>query len=167
MMFKNSFKVDMIYMEIMMRKQKNRGLSYILSVVMMTLVISSLASVVLIWGIGQVNESQSSYSLAIDARKYKAQERLVIENVNFTTINVDGKFNVTVRNVGKVQIVIDKVYANHTSLSTDPPKIVLGVQEIGSIVAHVSDSPPPNGVYYVIVATSRGTTYGDYYAYSP
>ncbi len=154
-------------MKILMQKQRNRGLSYILSVVMMTLVISSLASVVLIWGIGQVNESQNSYSLAIDARKYKAQERLVIENINFTTVNNDGNFNVTLRNVGKVQIVIDKVYANHTSLSTDPPKIVLGVQEIGSIVAHVSSSPPSSGVYYILVATSRGTTYEDYYAYSP
>lgn len=152
-------------MKPIMRRHKINGLSYILSVVMMTLVIASLSSVVLLWGIGQVNESQSSYSLAIDARKDRAQERLVVENVNFISIG-DGEVIVSVRNIGKVQIVIDQIYANHTILMISS-KLVLGVQKNGNITATFdSISPLAEGTYYFIVATSRGTTYADYYTYS-
>lgn len=152
-------------MKPIMRRNNVKGLSYILSVIMMTLVIVSLSSVVLLWGLGQVNESQSSYSLAIDARKDRAQERLVVENINFVA-NGDGEVIVSVRNVGKVQIVIDKIYANHTILNTTS-KLVLGVQKNGNITATFdSISPLAEGTYYFIVATSRGTTYADYYAYS-
>ncbi|MFQ6134556.1 MAG: hypothetical protein ACE5KU_01920 [Nitrososphaerales archaeon] len=146
----------------MSRRGGRRGLSYILSVVMMTLVTTSLASVVLLWGLGQVNESQSSFGLAIRARIDKTQERLVVENVEF----VDNRtITVSMRNVGKVQIVIDQIYANHTALSLTPSKLVLGVQQNGNITA-TSSSDFVYGPLYVVVATSRGTTYADYYTYS-
>ncbi|MFC1753993.1 hypothetical protein ACFL96_11485 [Thermoproteota archaeon] len=146
----------------MMRKRRHSGLSYILSVVMMTLVTASLASVVLLWGIGQVNESQSNYGLAIDARKDKAQERLVIENVEFNATGIN-ETRIFVRNVGKVQIVIDQVYVNHTILNLQN-KVVLGVQKSDFVTAtFISPENLSPGIYYIIVSTSRGTTYADYY----
>ncbi len=129
---------------------------------MMTLVTTSLASVVLFWGLGQVSESQDSFGLAMRARTEKTQERLVVEDVRF----VDNQtIAVSVRNVGKVQIVVDQIYANHTALSLNPTKLVLGVKQNGNITV-TSVSPFSTGTFYIVVATSRGTTYADYYTYS-
>ncbi len=128
----------------------------------MTLVTTSLASVVLFWGLGQVSESQDSFGLAMRARTEKTQERLVVEDVRF----VDNQtIAVSVRNVGKVQIVVDQIYANHTALSLNPTKLVLGVKQNGNITV-TSASPFSTGTFYIVVATSRGTTYEDNYTYS-
>lgn len=147
-------------MKIMSRRNRRRGLSYILSVVMMTLVTTSLASVVLLWGLGQVSESQNSFGLTIRARIDKTQERMVVEDVRFIDNNTA---TISLRNIGKVQIVIDQIYANHTALQV-PSKLVLGVQQNGNITATSSFNA---GIYYIVVATSRGTTYEDYQTYAP
>ncbi len=161
-MSKTVFGLNKVRRSTVSRRVGRRGLSYILSVVMMTLVTTSLASVVLLWGMGQVSESQASFGLAIRARIDKTQERMLIENIEF----VDNRtITVSMRNVGKAQITVDQIYADHVTLSLAPTKLVLGVQQNGNITATAS-SDFSYGAIYIVVATSRGTTYADYYTYS-
>jgi len=148
----------------MRRLRSRRGaLSYILSVIMMALVTTSLATVVLLWGLGQVSESQSSFESAIRARIDKAQERILVEDVEVidsTTVRI------SVRNVGKVMFTVDKVYINHTSVNV-PSRLTLGVRELGRINATTIGlfNLLPDHTYSFVVSTTRGTTYAGYFKY--
>lgn len=131
-----------------------RGISYIISVLIMTLVTLSLASTVLFWSFGQVAESQSVFTSAINARIARAQERIVIENVKFTS---GTQLTVYVRNVGAIGVVVDAVYVNQQA-ATVSSKVSLAIQTSGGVTATVSGITLTSGTTYTIaVATTRGT----------
>jgi hypothetical protein len=128
----------------------------------MTLVTLSLASTVLFWSFGQVAESQSVFTSAINARIARAQERIVIENVKFTSST---QLTVYVRNAGAIGVVIDAVYVNQTATTgLSPTKLSLPIQVSGGITATISGLRAGT-TYTISVATTRGTTYVGTFTY--
>lgn len=82
-------------------------------------------------------------------------ERFIVEDVWFKT----GEIAVYIRNTGKTPIKIVAVYVNHTLQSFTP--LELGLSAHGWL--NVTYSWNSNSVYYVNIATSRGTQVVDYY----
>lgn len=135
-----------------------RGVSYIISVMVMALVITSLAGVVMYWGMGQVSVAQSEYSAAISADLNRIKERIVVEHVAF---NPPNKATIYVRNVGSVPAVVDAVYFNDTRITLNPP-LQLGLGAGGSYT--VTTPPYQRGsVVNIAVSTQRGNMVAAYW----
>jgi len=139
-----------------------RGISYIFSVMLMTLVISSLAVGVLLWGMGVVNQSQGAYAAVFERKIERVKERLVVEDVWFELSASPQKIHIYVRNIGAIPLTVEHVYIDHTMVSLDTP-LKLGIGEGGYIDL---DSPIPleeGKTYLVTVATARGKTFSGYW----
>lgn len=143
------------------RTTHRRGISYILSVVIMTLVISTMATSVLVWGLAQITETRTALSSAVQARIERLQQSLVVEDaqmINSTTLKV------YIRNTGAVQIVVDQLYVNHTAATAlSPARLSLSVKSIGVLYAKFSASDLPSGfssgaTVLVRVSTTRGVS---------
>lgn len=63
--------------------RRRTAISYIMSVAIMTFVTLAMASVVLVWSLGQTATSQNTFASAINANEAKAEERYTIEQVQF------------------------------------------------------------------------------------
>ena len=136
-----------------------RGVSYILSVVIMALVITSLAGAVMYWGLGMISSSQGEYQAAISADLDRVRERFVVEHVVFKPSL--SKVTVYVRNVGMVPVTIDALYFNGTRIAVDPP-LRLGLGVSGSVT--VSTPAYSRGdVVTVFVSSQRGNVVGGYW----
>jgi len=139
-----------------------RGISYIFSVMLMTLVISSLAAGVLLWGMGVVNQSQGAYAVIFEKKIERVKERLVIEDVRFELSASPQKIHIYVRNVGAIPLTVDHVYIDHTMVSLGEP-LKLGIKE-GNYIDLNSPIPLEEGETYLItVATTRGKTLTGYW----
>lgn len=103
--------------------RRRRAISYIMSVAIMTFVTLAMASVVLVWSLGQTATSQNTFASAINANEAKAEERFTIEQVQFlangqsggqyTCLTSNGCLILYIRNVGSIQLVVDAVYVNN------------------------------------------------------
>ena len=136
-------------------KPKTRGISYIFSVMLMTLVIVSLATAVLIWGMGVVSSSQSAYGIVFEQKIERVKERLVIEDVLFNT--TAQKIRIYVRNIGAVPIIVDHVYVDN-QLATVSSPLKLGIGEGGYLEVTPPFTISSGEVYTIKVATQRGKT---------
>lgn len=147
---------------VMRFSRRRSGISYILEVVMMTLVITALASVVLAWGLTAVSNSRTAITGAVNSRMNRLQETVVIEDVQMINTNT---LRVFVTNAGSIQMVIDQVYVNNVGT------IIVGVCPTGSFQgsnANVAGSTgsltislstaEPDTNYIVSVATGWATT---------
>lgn len=164
----NAFRIRVVNSGKMRRRR--RALSYILSVVIMILITTSLATVVLLWGLNEVSTSRSSFSSSIRARTDRVQEHFTVEDVRFNSTHL----RVYLRNTGAIQIVVDQVYVNHqvgtiasSSSSSGGTKLSLGVQALGWVdVARPSAVTLTSGQTYTVnVATTRGSTVAEYWTY--
>ena len=85
-------------------------------------------------------------------------ERVIVEDAWFN--NSTNSINVYLRNVGKVAIHISTVYVNHTSQPfTKPFNLEIGENRW----LNISESWVSGALYYVDIATTRGTHIADYY----
>ena len=138
---------------------RRRGVSYILSVMVMAVVISTLAGAVMYWSLGLIGSAQSEYEAAISADIYRVRERFVLEHVVFN--RHDSEVTVHVRNVGTVPVVIDTLYFNGTRILVNPP-LQLGPSASGSFTV----STPlftKGSLVYDAVASQRGNVVGAYF----
>jgi len=138
---------------------RRRGVSYILSVMVMAIVISTLAGAVMYWSLGLIGSAQSQYETAISTDINRVRERFVIEHVVFNS--VQSKVTVYVRNVGMVPVVIDALYFNDTRITVNPP-LQLGLSTSGSFT--VSTPPFTRGsLVNIVVVSQRGNVVGAYF----
>ena len=91
-------------------RRKCLGVSYILSVLVMTVVTVSLSSVVLFWALRTVDETQIGFTNDVQSRMDKTRERFVVESVLFENST---HLTVFVRNVGGIQLIVDQVYIDN------------------------------------------------------
>ena len=124
--------------------RKKRAISYIMEVVMMTLVVTALASVVLTWGISTITESRAALGGAVRARMDRVQEALVVQDVQMLSTT---SIRLWIRNTGSIQVVVDQAYVNNnvapisgvcpppnaTPPCTAPGKLSLPIQAVGAI----------------------------------
>jgi len=122
---------------------------------LMTLVIVSLATAVLLWGMGVISSSQSAYSAVFQQKIERVKERLVVEDVMFNI--TEQKIRIYVRNIGAVPIVIDHVYINN-QLATVSSSLKLGIGEGGYLEVTPPFTISSGEVYTIKVATQRGKT---------
>ncbi len=152
-------------------KSGEQGISYIFSVMLMTLVISSLAATVLLWGMGVVTQNQSAYSAVFQQKIERVKERLVVEDVRFK-LESPQRIYIYIRNVGLVPLTVDRVYVNH-KLATiehvyyddtpEEPPAKLGIGD-GALLEVIPPTPLAEEQSYLItVATTRGKTVTDYW----
>jgi len=102
---------------------RRKGISYIMSVAIMTFVTLAMASIVLVWSLGITSTSQSTFSSAINANEAKTEERFAVEQIQFfasggtvagyTCEASNGCILLYVRNVGAIQSVYDAVFVNN------------------------------------------------------
>ena len=102
--------------------RRRKGISYIMSVAIMTFVTLAMASIVLVWSLGITATSQSTFSSAINANEAKTEERFAIEQIQFfantatvagyTCEAANGCILLYVRNVGAIQSVYDALFIN-------------------------------------------------------
>lgn len=83
-------------------------------------------------------------------------ERLMVEDVWFKP---NDEIAIYVRNVGKVDMVVEAVYVDHASKPVNPLELKVG--EHGWL--NVTCSWTPGEAYHVSVVTRRGTRVADYY----
>lgn len=89
----------------------------------------------------------------------RAQERLTIEDVNFTSPSTA---TVYIRNIGAIQIVVDQVYIDHSQGTITGSKLSLPIRGLGAVQVTFS-APACSGARTVTVATSRGSTATGYW----
>ena len=148
-----------------MPKSNNRrkvlGVSYILSVLVMTVVTVSLSSVVLFWALRTVDESQTGFTLDVQARMDRSRERMVVETVQFvdtTTVKI------FVRNVGNIQFIVDQIYIDNQQATIDQvngspgSRLGVSIQKSGNVEITSPFTLAPGTSYSITVATSRGNT---------
>jgi hypothetical protein len=142
-------------------RPKAKGISYIFSVMLMTLIISSMAAGVLLWGMGVVSQSQGAYNVVFERKIERVKERLVIEDVRFELTSPQ-KIHVYVRNIGAIPITIDHIYVNHTMVSLSS-SVKLGIGEGTYITVNSPISLEQGRTYLIKVATTRGKTASGYW----
>ncbi len=140
---------------------KRLAVSYVLSVLLMTLVTTSLGTVVLLWSISEVTTSQNTFGMAMRARVEKAQERLIVENVGYSSID-DTLLTVYVRNVGAVSLVVDAAYVNKRQCTLNVTQ-TLGVGELQAFLLTSPVALSSDTSHYVVIATQRGSTVAGYW----
>jgi len=154
--------------------RRRKAVSYIFSVMLMTLVISSLAATVLLWGMGVVNENQSAYNAVFRQRIDRVKERLVVEDVRFK-LDSPQRIYVYVRNIGMIPITVDAVYVNHQRATIEnvyydntpespPAKLDIGEGALLEVIPPIT--LVENQSYLITVVTSRGKTISDYWVSS-
>jgi len=86
---------------------KRRGLSQIIGSLLMLAIVVPIGSVILVGGMTQINNFNNSLLTSTEIQNAGNQEDLVFEHVRFdpVTNNVD----VTIKNTGSVETVIDRV----------------------------------------------------------
>jgi len=82
-------------------------------------------------------------------------ERFIVEDVWFQT----GEISIYLRNTGKVSMKFSSVYVNNTAQSFTA--LELDIADHGWL--NVTYAWTASGVYYINVATSRGTQVANYY----
>jgi len=153
----------------------------------MTFVTLAMASVVLVWSIGQASTSGSTFSSAINANQGKANERLTIESLLFlpnghkgggyscSAPNGYGCVVAFIRNVGTAQVICDAVYINNqlalqsgystggkvgsevTIPASTGARLSLGLQQLGSFGVAAPFQLVNGTTYSISVGTTRGS----------
>jgi len=132
-------------------------LSYIVAVLVMILVTSSLAATLLMWGMNAIGVGQARFTSAVNARDARYREIVAIEDVRFESSSL----TVHIRNGGISPLVVDKIYVNHTL--TDSPRLTLGSGGTGSLTAKPPFTLTVNDTYLIRVVTAHGATASGYY----
>ncbi len=133
-----------------------RAISYIMSVMLMTLIIAGLSFGVYLWATGEISTVRDLITGAMDAKIQMLKESMVVEHVAF---GVDGdhvdNITVTVRNVGEVPIKIDSIYVNHTRYEISPP-VTINPGKFEDLTVTFPSPLPLSSAYEVTVPTTRG-----------
>lgn len=137
------------------------GVSYILSVLVMTVVTVSLSSVVLFWALRTVDETQAGFTLDVQSRMDRARERMLVENVKFVNST---HITIHVRNVGNVQLIVDQVYIDNVAGTIEAAgglsisRLGLSIQRAGNVTIASPFTLVEGTTYTISVATTRGNT---------
>jgi len=136
-----------------------RGISHIISVVLVTVMTLSLAVPVLMWSTNLISGYQSSYGNIFSRNIDKLQESFIVEDVWFVAQN---NITVYVKNVGEVTIKVVNVYVDNTPRTTSPTTKIININ--GHDKLCVTDKSWISGETYVItIVTERGNSLSSYW----
>lgn len=125
--------------------------------VIMAATIVSVGISVLYWSNGNFNSHKRQASTFFSTSTEAMKESLVIEDIWF--YEDSGKYvNITVRNVGKVDLEVAHIYVNSERVWDDGQLIMMG--EAVTIKAALSWEA---GEHYIVVVTTRGNHVQEWY----
>jgi hypothetical protein len=124
--------------------RNKRAITPVLSELLLTVIVVAAMSVA----------TTATYVITTNLRE-NMSERVIVEDVWF---QATGTVNVTLQNVGKVDVSISSAYINHTS---QHPSLRLGIGDNGGLV--ISYNWTSRNLYYIDIVTNRGLHIAGYY----
>ena len=94
--------------------RNNKGVSEIIASLILVLIVTSAGVVAYSYSIGAFSSSTSLFQLDTNQKERQAQERFAIIAV---WSNTSSQLNLTVLNYGQIDLTIDTVYINSTSVA--------------------------------------------------
>jgi flagellin-like protein len=136
--------------------RNKRGVSEIIASLILILIVSSVGVMAYSYSIGAFSSSTSIFQLDTSLKERQAQERFAIIAV---WSNTTSQLNLTVLNYGQIDLTIDMVYVNWTSVANYLAGRGATVGKGTLIqVSFISPIPISSGSTYNIVAVStRGS----------
>lgn len=107
---------------------KRRGLSQIIASLLMLAIVVPIGSVILVSGMGSIAAFNNSLSNTIVIKNEGIQEDLVFEHVRFDPSNVNGLVEITIKNIGSVETIIDRV----TLVNMTSQKVLFSISGLGT-----------------------------------
>ena len=139
--------------------ENKRGLSPVISSVLLASAVIAIGLTVVVWANSTFSARQSGAGAFLSSRSESLKESFVIEDVWF--YNSPKYVNVTVRNVGSIDMEVVAIYMNGTTVWDGSQVIDMG--ETATIkVFFTWDS----GEYCIVVATARGNQVREWYSTS-
>ncbi len=140
---------------------KRRGVSPIVSTVLITAIIVVLGTTIFLWAVTMLGLSSQSISILTSAASERLMEDFVIEYVKFYYDN--NSIAVYVRNVGQIHITIVSIYIqdinNTENFARISVNVLIPVGNLTKIPASVPFTLERGHIYMVKVASSRGNSY--------
>ncbi len=129
------------------------AVSTVIATVLMTTLTITLGTLVVFWASSTFGVYQGNAGIFFNNRGDALRESLAIEDVWFYTQSSTNYVNITVRNVGRVQLKVAALYVNNTAFtSLSPSQINVG----GVATYQVQYSWVAGKIYIIIAATARG-----------
>jgi flagellin-like protein len=136
--------------------RNNKGVSEIIASLMLVLIVTSAGVIAYSYSIGAFSSSTSLFQLDTNQKEKQAQERFAIIAV---WSNTSSQLNLTVLNYGQIDLTIDTVYINWTSVASylGGRSTTIGKGEL----IQVSFTSPviiqSGSTYEIIVVSTRGS----------
>ena len=137
--------------------RSTRGVSEIISSVILILIVSSAGVVAYSYSIGAFSSSSSLFQLDTSLKENQAQERFAIIAV---WSNLTNQLNLTVLNYGQIGLAIDTVYINWTTVTTFSAGWRTTIAK-GALIQVSFTSPiaiQSGSTYEIIAVSTRGST---------
>lgn len=147
-----------------MKWRKRLAVSTIIANVLIAALVLTLGTVAVIWGTSQFMSVQGGAEVYFLTRGEALRERFIIEDVWFGKPPNDNALNVSVRNVGKIDLTVVSVYVSNVSAVTpavssqftlSQPVLVGQLVQLGPLTLP-SGAFQKDATYQIIVTTSRG-----------
>ncbi len=139
--------------------KNGRGLSPVISSVLLAAAVVAIGLTVVVWSNSTFSARQSGASAFLSSRSESLKESFVIEDVWFHS---SPKYvNVTVRNVGSIDMEVAAIYINGTTVWEGSQEI-----EVGEAVTIKVFFTWQLGEYRIVVATARGNQAKEWYSTS-
>ncbi|MGF3521526.1 MAG: archaellin/type IV pilin N-terminal domain-containing protein [Candidatus Bathyarchaeia archaeon] len=135
--------------------RNRRGLSEIISSLLLILIVASAGVVIYAYSVGAFNASASHFQLQTQLDEERVRERLQVIRVWWDTAN---QLNITVLNHGDIAVSVDAVYVNGTAVTNflSGRGVFTAVGQLVN-VRFVSPVAISSGsVYEIAVVTERG-----------
>lgn len=120
----------------------------------MVAAVITMGLAVVAWAANNFSIQQGEVGGFFSSRSQAMRENFVIEDVWFYS----GGVNVTVRNIGAVDLTVEAIYFNGTDHLDGDRGIVMGDAETITITWDWQ-----TGYYYIVVATARGQQVREFY----
>ncbi|MEM2123264.1 MAG: archaellin/type IV pilin N-terminal domain-containing protein [Candidatus Bathyarchaeia archaeon] len=129
--------------------RSKRGVSPVIATLLMINIALVLGVIVYTWGTGIFQSWMASSSLYFQSREEYLEEAIALENLRYDP-DVDYKFNITVRNIGRRDLWIASIYLNGTDVISQAS---LAWNSKGEIIERES-SGLHRGCYHILVGDS-------------
>jgi hypothetical protein len=144
------------------------GVSYMGTVLVVTLLTVALAAPVAYWGYGQSAWSVDSWGYALGERAGVVVERFVVERVVFAVTSSHTDVTVYIRNYGPVPVTVSKVLVDHretvgAATSTGSANLTLNSLQAGWVRVRLGYALDSNVAHLVTVVSSRGCVASGYW----
>ena len=144
---------------VLKRFSKNkRGLSPVISSVLLAAAVISIGMVVVVWSNSTFSARQSAAGAFLSSRSESLKESFVLEDVWF--YESSPKYvDVTVRNVGSIDLEVAAIYMNGTTVWDGSQGIEIGETATIKVIFDWN-----SGDYRIVVATARGNQVREWYS---